>query len=79
MAAEKQNTAKASAKVQESLAKLEVNLVGVASLRDLKTTTLGKGTLKLLPSARSIVVVAMEIYPEFLELTSPERTMGAPT
>ncbi len=77
MAAEKQNTAKASAKVQESLAKLEVDLVGVASLRDLKTTTLGKAALKLLPSARSIVVVAMEIYPEFLELTSPERTMGS--
>jgi len=77
MAAEKQNTAKASAKVQESLAKLEVDLVGVASLRDLKTTTLGKAALKLLPSARSIVVVAMEIYPEFLDLTSPERTMGS--
>jgi len=62
--------------VQEILSKLDVDMAGVATLRDLKGTPLGKAALKLLPAARSVVVLGMEIYPEFLELTSPERTMG---
>jgi epoxyqueuosine reductase len=33
--------------------------------------------LNLLPEARSAVVFAMEVYPEVLNLTSPERIMGA--
>jgi len=33
--------------------------------------------LRLLPQTRSVVVFAMEIYPEILALTSPERIMGA--
>ncbi len=77
MAANKQSNAKASAIVQKALAKLDVDMVGVARINDLKSTALGKAALKLLPSARSIVVVGMEVYPEFLELTSPERTMGS--
>lgn len=77
MAANKQSNVKASATVQESITKLDVDMAGVARVIDLKTTRLGKAALKLLPSVRSIVVVAMEIYPEFLDLTSPERTMGS--
>ena len=77
MADKKQSTLKASDKVQESLAKLDVDMVGVVRTSDLKNMPLGTAALKLLPSARSIVVVGLEIYPEFLELTSPERTMGS--
>ena len=77
MVANKKSFAQASAAVQETLAKLDVDMIGVARIGDLKGTALGKATLKLLPSARSIVVVAMEIYLEFLDLTSPERTMGS--
>ena len=64
------------AKVQDALSKLDVDMVGVAAIKDLKGDPLAKAALKLLPSARSIVVVGMELFPEFLELTSPERTMG---
>lgn len=67
-----------SGAVREMLLDLDVDMVGIALLRDLKGTTLYKTALKLLPSTRSIVVVGMEIFPEFLELTSAERTTGKP-
>ena len=77
MAAKKQGLSRANAEVQEILSKLDVDMVGVARLKDLKGSKLEESALKLLPSARSIVVVGMEVYPEFLDLTSPERVMGA--
>jgi len=76
MAAKKQGIAKASTEVQDILSKLDVDMVGVARLKDLKDAKLKESALKLLPSALSIVVVGMEVYPEFLDLTSPERLMG---
>ena len=76
VAIKKQSLAKASTGVQEILSKLDVDLVGVARLRDLKGTRLEESALKLLPSTHSIVVLGMQIYPEFLDLTSPERIMG---
>jgi epoxyqueuosine reductase len=75
MAAKKGNS-RANAEVQDTLSKLDVDMVGVARLKDLKGTKLEEAALKLLPSARSIVVVGMEVYPEFLDLISPERVMG---
>jgi epoxyqueuosine reductase len=62
--------------VQDSLAKLEVDIVGVARLDNLKDKKMKEAVLELLPEANSIVVVGMEIWPEFLELTSPEMTAG---
>jgi epoxyqueuosine reductase len=76
--ATKKITSKINKEVQESLTKLEVDMVGVAGLNDLKGTKLEKDARKLLPSARSIVVVGMEVFSEFLDLTSPERTAGTP-
>lgn len=76
MASEQADITKASASVQSFLSKLDVDMVGVARLDDLKGSKFGEQTLKLLPAARSIIILAMEIYPEFLELTSPERRMG---
>lgn len=75
MAARKEKTG-LSAAVQDAVDKLDVDLVGVVRRGDIKGTQLEKDALKLLPSTNSIVVVGMEIYPEFLDLTSPERTMG---
>jgi len=72
----KKGISKANAEVQDTLSKLDVDMVGVARLKDLKETKLEEAALKLLPSARSIVVVGMEVYPEFLDLISPERVMG---
>jgi len=75
--AAKKGISKTNAEVQDTLSKLDVDMVGVARLKDLKGTRLEEAALKLLPSTRSIVVLGMEVYPEFLDLTSPERVMGA--
>jgi epoxyqueuosine reductase QueG len=62
--------------VQDSFAKLEVDTIGIARVASLKNKQAKKAVLELLPSAKSIVVVGMEIWPEFLDLTSPEMTAG---
>jgi epoxyqueuosine reductase len=68
---------KKAAGVQEVLAELDVDLAGTVRLRDLEGTPLEESALRLLPSCRSIVVVGMEVFPEFLDLTAHERTTGA--
>ncbi len=66
----------ASVAVQKSVPKLDVDAIGIASLPDLKGTKLAKTALRLLPETSSIVVLAMEVYPEILDLTRPGRMMG---
>ena len=56
---------------------LDADIVGVATLDDWKGTRLEEAALRLLPQAKSIVVLAMEIYPEILDLSAPERVTGA--
>ena len=56
---------------------LDADMVGVAVIDDWKGTRLEETALRLLPQAKSVVVLAMEIYPEVLDLTSPERVTGA--
>ncbi len=58
------------------ISKLDVNAVGIATLAEWKGTKLEETALRLLPQARSVVVLAMEVYPEILDLTSPGRMMG---
>ncbi len=74
----KKKVTKIDTKVQEALAKLDVDMVGVISIEELKDKKLKAAAQKLLPSVKSIVVLGMEIFPEFLDLTSPEMVMGAP-
>ena len=62
--------------LQEFLPKLDVDAVGIVRLADWKGTRLEEAALKLLPQARSVVVLAMEIYPEILDLASPGKVMG---
>ena len=59
------------------LSKLDVNAVGIASLAEWKGTKLEDTVLRLLPQARSFIVLAMEIYPEILDLALSERITGA--
>lgn len=59
------------------LSRLDADAVGIARLAEWKGTKLEEDALKLLPQARSVVVLVMEIYPEILDLTSPQRIMGA--
>jgi epoxyqueuosine reductase len=55
-----------------------VDMVGVVRISDLNKNKLAQAARKLLPSVKSIVAMGMEIYPEFLDLTSPELLMGTP-
>ena len=73
----KRKTVTASTIMQDLIPKLEVDAVGIASLKEWKRTKLEETALRLLPQARSVVIFAMEIYPEILDLTSPGRMMGA--
>ncbi len=64
-------------KIMEDLvAGLEVDVVGVASLADWEGTPLAESARRLLPGAQSVVMVGMEIYPEVLDLATPAKMMG---
>ncbi|MGD0780699.1 MAG: hypothetical protein ABR954_08005 [Dehalococcoidales bacterium] len=71
-------TATIDIRVQEVLAKLDVDMVGVARINELNDKKLKAAAQKLLPSVKSIVVLGMEVFPEFLDLTKPAREMGTP-
>ena len=73
-----EETKKDSSGVQAVLTTLDVDRLGVARIEDMEGTDMAKAVLDLLPSCRSIVVLGMEIYAEFLDLTTPERITGAP-
>ena len=72
-----QAQALASAGVQDSLARLDVDAFAVVSLKGLAGSKLEQDALRLLPETRSVVVFAMEVYREILGLAKPGRTMGA--
>ena len=75
--ATKKTALKIDKAMQAALAKLEVDMVGVARIDSLQDKPMKEAILKLLPAAESMVVVGMEIWPEFLDLTSPVMTAGA--
>ena len=54
----------------------DVDVFGVASLGDARETPLYQSATALLPGARSIVVVGMEVYQEVLDLVAPEKQVG---
>jgi len=64
--------------VQKAVEELEVDLVGVVRIEELKDNDIAKAAQRLLPSVKSIVAMGMEIYPEFLDLSTPEMMMGTP-
>ncbi len=76
MSTPQQNIA-AAPPLTDTIAKLDVDLVGIIRLADLKEAKLGQMATGLLPGAKSVVVLAMELFPEILDLTSPSRTTGA--
>jgi epoxyqueuosine reductase QueG len=63
--------------LQNVIGKLDVDVVGVADISQWKGTKLDETAKKLLPKARSVVVLGMEVYPEVLNLISPGRLTGA--
>jgi len=65
--------------LQDMLSKLDVDAVGIASLADWKGTKLEETAKRLLPEVRSVVVLAGEISPEAIDLSTHSRTTGAPS
>lgn len=61
----------------DSLPKIDVDLIGICNLSQWENTKLEETALRLLPETHSVVVFAMEIYTEVLDLSSPKRVMGA--
>lgn len=75
--ADSQKTNIKSSLLKELGSELDADIVGVVALGDWKEARLEETALRLLPQAKSVVVLAMEIYPEVLDLTSQERVTGA--
>lgn len=69
---------KASAEVQKILTDLDVDILGVVALEDIKDGRLAEQARELLPETNSIVVMAMEVYSEFIDLTASEMVAGTP-
>ncbi len=76
MIKKEQRTIGTNIALQDLISKLDADAVGVASLAEQKGTKLEETALHLLPEAQSVVVFAMEIYPEILTHIRPGRTMG---
>lgn len=75
--ATQQKQSKKKMLLEELKTGLDADIVGVAALPDWKGTRLENTALRLLPQTKSVVVLAMEVYPEVLDLSAPERTTGA--
>ncbi|MDA8216212.1 MAG: hypothetical protein M0Z94_01190 [Dehalococcoidales bacterium] len=54
----------------------DVDLFGVATVVDAAGTPLYDSATALLPGARAVVVLGMELFPEVLALVTPEKVMG---
>lgn len=65
-----------STALRDFISTLDVDTVGVADLAEWKGTPLEENALRLLPQARSVVVLAKEVYREFLDLVTPGRVTG---
>ncbi len=76
MVTNEKDVLQASAELQGFISKLDVDVMGISSLDEWKGTKLEETALRLLPTARSVVVSAMEIYREILDHARPGRTMG---
>jgi epoxyqueuosine reductase len=61
--------------LERALEKADVDLVGTASVAEMEPR-LRDQVVALLPEAKSAVVLAMEIFPEVLDHSRPEKLMG---
>lgn len=65
-----------NADLQEFQIEVGADAAGIISLENASQEKLVEDALRLLPETNSIVVMAMEIFPEVLNQTSPERITG---
>lgn len=69
-------TKKSTANIDELLNSVETDMVGVVSLADHKDTPLWESARKLLPGAKSIVVLAMEVFAETVNQLTSKALVG---
>jgi epoxyqueuosine reductase QueG len=55
---------------------MEVDMTGVVSLEDCKDTPLWHDARELLPGSRSVVVMALEVFPEVVKFLVSKRLVG---
>ena len=65
-----------NADLQEFQIEVGADAAGIISIENVSQERLVGDALRLLPETNSIVALAMEIFPEILNQTSPERTTG---
>ncbi len=65
-----------TAEMKGLLQNIEVDKIGVARLEDWKDTPLWDRARKLLPGAKSIIVLALEIFPEAVKYTTSQAQVG---
>jgi epoxyqueuosine reductase QueG len=55
---------------------INVDKVGVANINDNKDTAVWKTAVEIFPKAKSVIVVANELFPEVVQYLTSGRTMG---
>ncbi len=70
-----QMTARAGS-IEDVLPRLDVDLWGVAPVAGMADVRLRDQVAALMPEARSVVALAMEIFPEVLDHSRPDKVMG---
>lgn len=66
----------ATAGLDNLLGDLKVDKIGIASLYNLKDTPLGNQAQKLLPGAKSVIVLAMELFLETVNQVTSKAVVG---
>ena len=61
---------------EEILKVSEIDKVGIVRLDDWKNTTIYEKATELLPGAKSIILLALEVLPETVQYLTPRRTAG---
>ncbi len=62
--------------IEEILQVDDIDIIGTVSLENLKDNPVCKTSAELLPGAKSVIVLALEVLPEALKHATPERTVG---
>ena len=62
--------------IQGMKSKLDVELIGVASVETSNSKELKEKATSLLPGAKSVIVVGKEIYKEVVALLKPSKETG---
>jgi hypothetical protein len=62
--------------LQEMRGKLDIDLLGVASVESSNSQELRKQAISLLPGVKSVVVLGKQVYKEVVTLLGPSKSAG---